>query len=131
MELFWKSVAACLLAAVMGLTIEKQEKALAMLLGLGVCTLVMLLAIRSLQPVVDFIRDLQDLSNLQEDLPGILLKVLGIGIVGEMAGMICSDTGNKSLSRALQLMTTVIMLRLALQVIQTNLDLIQTILGDV
>ena len=33
MELFWKSVAACLLAAVMGLTIEKQEKALAMLLG--------------------------------------------------------------------------------------------------
>lgn len=130
MELYWKCVAVCLVAAVLGLALEKQEKQFTVLLGLGTVLLVMLAAMTFFGPVLDFLDQLENLGQLPGELPQVLLKAAGIGIVGEMAAMVCADSQNSGLGKVLNLLTTVVILRLSLPVFQAMLDLIREILGD-
>ena len=84
MSLFWKAAAAVLLAVVLGLSLGKQ-KDIGVLLTMAVCCMVAMIAISYLEPVLDFLRELETLGDLQGDMLGILLKAVGIGLVSEIA----------------------------------------------
>ncbi len=129
MELFWKAAAGVLLTTVLTLTIGRQEKDLAVVLSMAVCCMASIAAFSALEPVLDFLYRLEQLGNLQEGAFGILLKILGIGIVSEVAGHICRDGGNDALAKTLQLLATAVILQLSLPVMETLLELIRTILG--
>ena len=87
MSLFWKAAAAVLLAVVLGLSLGKQ-KDIGVLLTMAVCCMVAMIAISYLEPVLDFLRELETLGDLQGDMLGILLKAVGIGLVSEIAGLV-------------------------------------------
>ena len=61
----------------------------------------------------------------------ILLKIVGIGLVSEIAEMICKDSGNASLARGMELLGSAVILSLSLPILETFLDLIQRILGEI
>lgn len=129
MELFWKAAAAVLLAVVLGLALGKQEKDIGVLLTMAVCCMAASIAIHYLEPVLDFLRELQALGDLQGDMLGILLKAVGIGLVAELAGMVCSDAGNASLGKTMQMLGSAVILYLSLPIFSSLLTLIQEILG--
>lgn len=129
MDMFWKAAAAVLLALVLGLALGKQEKDIGVLLTLAVCCMVAMTALSYLEPVLDFLRELEALGDLQEDMLGILLKAVGIGLVSEIAGMVCTDAGNGSLGKQLQLLGSAAILYLSIPIFNALLTLIQEILG--
>ena len=130
MGLFWKAAGAVLIAVVLGLSLGKQEKDFAVLLTLAVCCMVMAIAVSYLEPVLDFLRELEALGDLQGDMLGVLLKAVGIGLVAEFAGMVCTDAGNGSLGKQLQMLGSAAILYLSIPIFSALLSLIQEILGE-
>ncbi|MBQ8359946.1 MAG: hypothetical protein IJX37_08625, partial [Oscillospiraceae bacterium] len=98
---FWKVTAAILLTVILGLAIGKTEKDISVLLTMAVCCMASIIAVSYMEPVFDLLWELDAIGNMQEGMLGILLKAVGIALVAELAGMICSDAGNGSLGKTL------------------------------
>lgn len=127
MGLYWKAVAAVLLAVVLIWTLRRQE--MGVLLGIAVCAMVMAVAMAYLGPVLELVETLQKLGELDGELTSILLKSVGIGLVTEIAGLICADSGNASLGKSLQLLGTVAILWLSVPLFTSLLELIQEMMA--
>lgn len=130
MDLFWKTSAGVLIAAVLIITIEKQEKDMALLLTMMVSAMAALVGLSFLKPVIAFLYELEELGDLQSGVLNILLKATGIALVSEIAAAVCRDSGNISLAQAVKLMGIMAMLSFSLPVLETLMELIQTILGE-
>ena len=128
MEQFLRAVAAALITAVLCLVMAKQGKDISVLLTVLACVMILTVALGYLQTVLDFLETLEALVGMDGAYFRILLKVTGIGILGEMASMICADAGNAALGKALQILGTVLILCLSLPLLQGLLELIQGIL---
>lgn len=131
MELFWKTAAAVLLAVVLVPALEKTEKDFSVLLTMAVCAMAAMAVVSYLEPVLELMWQLRDLGDLAGQTLEILLKALGIGLVAEIAGMICRDAGNGSMGKTLQILASAVILYLSIPLLNGFLSLIQEILGQV
>lgn len=131
MERYWIAAAAVLIAVIMSLSLGKHAKETALLLTLAVCCMVASLAVDFLAPVIGFIHRLQSVGQLDTELLSILLKAAGIGLVGELAGLICSDAGNAALGKSMQFLSAAVILWLSLPLLEQLLTLVSEILGEV
>lgn len=131
MELFWKAAGAVLVALILTLTLGKWQKDISVVLTMAVCCMVMVITITYLEPVLDFLRQLEALGDLQNDILGILLKALGIGLVSQIAGMVCADAGNTSLGKTVEMLGGAAILYLSIPIFSAFLELIQRILGEI
>ena len=126
MALYLKCAGAALVGVVLVLTLGRKEMGL--VLSAAVCVMIALAAADYLEPVVDLMRKLEELGGLDSAMITILLKCVGIGLITEIAGMVCTDSGNGSLAKALQLLGTAATLWLAVPLFDGLLTLIQEIL---
>lgn len=129
MDMFWKAIAGALIAVILCLAISKQQKDLGLMLNMAVCCMVCLLGFTYLEPVLEFLRELEALGGLQKDMLGILLKSVGISLTAEISGMICTDGGNASLGQAIRILANAGILYMSLPIMRTMLELVQKILG--
>ncbi len=128
---FLQVVTGVLVAVVIGLSLSKQGKDITLLLGVAVCTMVLAAALLYLRPVMDFVGNLQQLSGLDSSMLRIMLKAVGIGLTAELACLICTDSGNGALAKAIQIFASATVLCISIPLMQELLNLIQKILGEV
>ena len=131
MEPFWQWIAGAMLTVVLGIALSKQSKDIALILTMVVCCMILLAAVSYLQPVLGFIKRLQDMGQLDDKYGQILLKAVGIGLVTEFAVLICNDSGNSALGKSLQIAATVVVLWISLPLMESLLDLIERIMGGI
>lgn len=131
MAIFWKAAAAALITTVLTLTLGKQEKDFSTILTMAVCCMITAASFIYLEPVLDFLGELETIGELQADFLGIMLKALGIGLVSEIAGSVCADAGNSSLGKTLHMLGAGVILYLSVPVFRSLLELIRQILGEV
>jgi stage III sporulation protein AD len=129
METFFKAAALALVCVILYLVLNKQNKDIALLLAIAACTAIAMAALKYLEPVFDFFSQLRVLGDLDPTLLQILLKATGIGILADFCVMICSDAGNASLGKAIQLMSAAIILWLSLPLFMNLIELINKLLG--
>lgn len=120
-----------MIALILCLAMAGAGKDYSLLLSTAVCCMVTAVAMSFLAPVVTFFRDLEEMISLDHDLLEILLKAVGIGVVGEVAAMICTDSGNSALGKTIQLLSSVLILWLSLPLLETMLDLIRELLEGI
>ena len=131
MNIFWKIAGIILTALILWLSLSKNNKDFAVLLTIAVCAMALLLVTAYLQPVVEFIRRIQTIGNLDKGLFSVVLKVIGIGMVTELSAMICKDAGNESMAKTIQLVSAATVLWLSIPVFEKLLSLLDRILGAV
>ena len=131
MERFLQAAAGIMAAVIMWIILSKQGKEYALILSLGACCLVLVAAFRFLDPVLDLLRQLQSLGNLQPEWLSVMLKAVGIGLVVEMGSLICVDAGNSALGKTLQILGAVAVLWLSIPLINSLIALLEQILGDI
>lgn len=131
MTLFLQAAAAALLAVVLGLCLEKQGKDLSVLLILAVCVMILAAALSYLRPVITFLDQLQEIGGLNNTMVSTLFKIVGIGILSEIASMVCADAGQASLGKALQILAGTVILWMSIPIFTALLELIRSILGGV
>ena len=104
---------------------------MSVLLTLAVCAMIFTVTIGFFRPVLDFIQKIQRMDGLDGDLLSVILKVVGIGIIGEICTLICKDAGNESMGKVLQILSSVVVLRISIPVFEKLLTLLDKILGAV
>ena len=131
MDLFLKAAAAVLLAVILYLVVNSHSKELAVLLTLAVCAMVVAAAGKFMQPVLVFAENLQSVGRLNSEYLSILLKVVGIGLLAEIAALVCNDAGNATLGKVLQMLASCVILWLSLPLLNGLIELVQEILGEI
>ena len=126
-----KAAAGALIAAMLGIILQRQGKEYALVLVLAVSVMGACLALTYIRPVISFLEQLSELGNLDSEILKILLKAVGVGLIGEIAGTICADSGNASLGKMLQLLGAAVILWLSLPILQQVMDLIGDVLEGV
>ena len=108
-----------------------RNKDMGMLLSLTACAMAAALALRYLQPVLDFVSHIQSIGNLDSSIVESMLKIAGIGLIGEIGCLVCNDAGNSSLGKSVQLMTAAAILWLSVPLFTAMVELLQKVLGGI
>lgn len=129
MDMIWKGTLCAIIALVLGFIVEKNGKDIGILLSVAVCCMIGAAAIQYLKPVISFIQTLENATGLDKNLTGILLKVVGIGMICQIATLVCNDAGNSALGKMLQVLSAAVILWLSIPLMQSLYNLIEDILG--
>ena len=129
MEVMVKISAIAIMAAVLCLLLRQNEKAVALGLSVLSCVTVLILGARFLQPIWSVIGKIENLSGLGGGVTEPLLKVVGIGFLTQLAGSVCSEAGETSLAKAVELAGTVLAVYAALPLVLSVLDLAEKLIG--
>lgn len=131
MNVFLKASALALITIVLYLVVSKQNKDISILIAVTGCCSIILAALTYFNPVINFINKLRSIGSLNNDLLNTILKAVGIGLIAEIMGLICSDAGNSSLGKSIHILATAVMLWISLPVFNQLIDLINQILGTI
>lgn len=131
MSSFFQITAAVLIAVVLGLTLSKYGKDFSVVLMLLVSCMVLAVMTAYLEPVIGFIEELLRIGEIQNDLLKPVLKATGIGIVAEIASLICTDSGNAALGKGIQILAATVILWISLPLMRSLLELMQRMLGNI
>ena len=131
MELYVKAIAGVLIALMLCLALGSKGKEIPLLLALVVCIMAVAAGFSYLSAVLDFFSRLQDLIGTDNHLLHILLKAVGVGLMGEIAGLICADGGHATLGKAVQILTSAVILWISLPLYTEILTLIKTLLDGI
>ncbi|MBE6925292.1 MAG: hypothetical protein E7461_00470 [Ruminococcaceae bacterium] len=131
MELYIKAICGALIALLLCLILGNRGKETSLLLSLLVCAMVIGVGMSYLGTVVKFFTRLQETIGLNNNLLEILLKAVGIGLIGEIAGVICNDAGQTALGKSVQILTAAAILWIALPLYTQMLDTIEELLTGI
>ena len=131
MDLYVKAIACVLIGVVLCLCLCGKGKEISIILALLICVMVIGAGFSYLSSVFSFFGRLQQLIGLDNDLLNILLKAVGVAIMGEIAGLICTDAGQASLGKAVQLLTSGVILWISLPLYSQILSLIEELLTGI
>lgn len=131
MEQYWQGIVISLLTVIAVIVLGKQSKDIGTVLSLLCCCVIGIMAFAFLSPVISFMDKLRSLCKIDQELFHILMKTVGIGMVGEIAGLVCVDAGNSSMGKMIQLLTTCVMLWLCIPMLEALVDLVNAILGEI
>lgn len=128
MDQFFQALALALLAVILVLILRQSNKGIAELLSVLVCCMALGLGLQFLEPVVEFIRSIGKLEGLNSEMLTIIVKVVGISVTAEIAALLCDDSGNSAIGKALQFLATGVILCLSMPMLTAFLQLIEGIL---
>lgn len=131
MDLFWKTVGAALISAILTSLLERQNRDYSIMLTVAASAMVSIAAAKLMEPVLSYLGQLEALGNLSSDLLLSLIKVFGIGMTGEIAASVCNDAGNTSLGKGLRFLANAAILYVSVPIYASLTDLFLQILGDV
>lgn len=131
MYLFWKTVGAALISAILTSLLERQNRDYSIMLTVAASAMVSIAAAKLMEPVLSYLGQLEALGNLSSDLLLSLIKVFGIGMTGEIAASVCNDAGNTSLGKGLRFLANAAILYVSVPIYASLTDLFLQILGDV
>lgn len=130
MGLFLKTTAGILITVFIVLQIDKQSKDIGVLLRAAAGVMAGITLLTYMEPVLSLLADLRQLGDLRIDYLSILIKVMGIGLITEIAGSVCTDGGSSSLGKTLNMLGVTVVLYLSIPVFRALVDLIQQIVGE-
>ena len=120
-----------LIGLILSRVLGKQSKDMSLLLTLAVCVLVCLGALEFLEPVTELVAELRRLGELDTEAISILLKAAGIGLLSELAGLLCADAGESALGKVLQILSNAAILWLSLPLFRQIIGMIGEVLAEI
>lgn len=118
-----------MVAVVLILTLRRQSGEIALILSVLTCCILLVLGLQLLQPVISLLRRLQTLGGIDSEMTAILLKSVGLALLGEITALICKDSGNEALGKAMGLVCTAAVLYLSIPIFDALLTILERVLG--
>ena len=129
MDDFWKTTALVLLTVILSLSLDKTERDISAVMGIVALCIAACAAVTILNPVLNYLVELQRLFQLPDSLVSILMKAVGIALVAELSATICADAGNASLGKMLQILGGAAVLTLSVPMFRTLMTIIKEMIG--
>ena len=113
-----------IIAVVMVAVLRQSRPELALVLGIGAGTIILIMILDSLFEVVYTFYGLAESAAMDSGLFKSVLKIVGVGYIAEFTSSICLDAGNKSVSDKVMLAGKVGIMLLALPIIKSLVGVI-------
>lgn len=120
-----KAISVCLIATVLWITLSSYNKNFALLLSVCVCCGILIPAYEYLSPVLKYFDELQKGSGWDPTAMQTVIRAAGVGILSELAALICTDAGNASIAKAIRILSTTCIMWLSLPMFRTLMELIE------
>lgn len=127
---FLGACGAVFLAAILAVNLGGHRKDMASLLVMAVCVMLGLMAAQYIRPVLEFVRELEQIGGIDGEMVRVLVKIVGIGVISEIAVLVCADAGNGAMGKSLQILAVMVMLSLSVPLFRSLIDVLQEILGQ-
>ena len=131
MGAFLKAIAGCMIAVVLGTALSKQGKDIWLLLGIAVSCMVAVAAMSFFAPIVEYVENLKIISGIDNQMLAIVIKSAGVGLISEIAGLICTDSGWSGLAKTIQVLSVCVILYLSIPLMSELLEMVQKMVGQV
>ena len=113
MELF--AIGVCALCAVLfAALVQKTNKEYAFLISLGTAAVLLLFLLERAGPVLQQVEDLAASGPLEGEAVGLMLRAVGITVVGQVVARLCKDAGESALAYTVELAARAAVLAAAL-----------------
>ncbi len=107
--------------------LSRQGSDFSLLLSCAVCCMLLICAAGYLKPVIEFLQTLAKFAALDQEILTVVLKAAGVGLIGELASHICSDSGNAALGKGIRFLLASVILWLCVPLLTQLLQLLQQI----
>jgi len=125
---YLKVVAGVIVALFLSLVLAKKDGNFSVAINVIVSCTALTVAGSYLAPVLNYIHELEQLANIDTQYIDILLKSVGIGLLTEITAMICSDAGNSSMGKSLQVLAAIVVIHMALPLFTSLIQIVEEIL---
>ena len=113
MELF--AIGICALCAVLfAALVQKTNKEYALLISLGTAAVLLVFLMERAGPVLQQVEDLAASGPLEGEAVGLMLRAVGITVVGQGVARLCKDAGESALAYTVELAARAAVLAAAL-----------------
>lgn len=121
MELF--AIGICALCAVLfAALVQKTNKEYALLISLGTAVVLLLFLLERAGPVFQQVEDLAASGPLEGEAVGLMLRAVGITVVGQVVARLCKDAGESALAYTVELAARAAVLAAALPALRRLLE---------
>ncbi len=131
MDILMKAIGGILITVIVSLILNKNSKEYSILLVICVCSTVAILSLHYYEQIFDFVQQLQEYGNLNNEMLIIILKATGTALLTEITVLICQDSGNSALGKVVQMLSSAVIIYLCIPMFSKLLELVDTILGYV
>ena len=121
MELFGIGVLA-LCAVLFAALVQRSNKEYALLISLGAAVVLLLLILERAGPLLRQVKDMASAGPLAGEAVGLMLRAVGITVVGQVVARLCKDAGESALSYTVELAARAAVLAAALPAVGRVLE---------
>ena len=119
-------VAVGILAAVLSLTIKKQNPETALLITITATVLIFLMVLPMLTEAVQIISHLGSFADGQTAYVGLALRVVGVAYMAELGASVCNDAGETAVAAKIDMAGRVIIMVMAMPIV---MDILRIVTG--
>ena len=119
---FLKIFGIALLAAILSFIFRELKKEYSVMIMLAVGIIITLWGLAKVSPVINYIRELTDSSNITEYF-SVILKVLGISFIVQTGADICRDFGEASIASKIEFAGKAVILAVVLPVLRSVINM--------
>ena len=128
MDVIFQISALSVIAAVCCCILRPYVSGVAVALSIVAGVVILLFAFQFFKPVMEVLERMRSLSGISGTMAAPLIKVVGIGVLTQIAGAICDDAGEHTLHQTVEIAGNVLALYLSLPLIAAVLDLLEDIM---
>ena len=99
---------------VISVLLKSTGSQISKLFSIAVCIIVMTYSLSSINPIIDLIKKLSEKANVSNSYLKIILKSIGICIIGDFTSNLCKDAGENALSFNCDLLCRISIISLSL-----------------
>ena len=121
MEILWV-LGIAVFAAVMSFVFKELKSEYSVMIMIAAGIIITLWGFAKLYPVVDYLQELTDSSNVSEYF-AVILKVLGISLIVQIGADICRDFGEPSIASKVEFAGKAVILATVLPLLRTVISM--------
>jgi len=121
MEILW-ILGIAVFAAVLSFIFKELKKEYSVMIMIAVGIIITVWGLAKIYPVVDYLRELTDSSNVSEYF-SVILKVLGVSFIVQTGADICRDFGETSIASKIEFAGKAVILAVVLPVLRSVINM--------
>ena len=126
--IFFKIIGIGLITMVASLIVKQIKPEISMFITLTGSILILFEVVGLFTNIVETFLHLAEITGIDEEIFQIVLKIIGIGYLTEFTANLCSDSGMNSIADKVLLGGKVIILIVALPIVNTLIEIINSLL---
>lgn len=119
-------IAVGILAAVLAITVKKQNPEMALLISITAGVLIFVMVLPMLTQAVHMVNHIGELAGGHTAYIGLALRVIGVAYMAELGASVCNDAGQTAIASKIDLAARVIIMVMAMPIV---VDILHVVTG--